>query len=30
MHFFDDDGNALNPDLIAKPALCVLCAKDVA
>jgi hypothetical protein len=24
----DDDGNELNPDLIAKPDLCVSCAKD--
>ena len=28
--FFDDDGNALNPDLVAKPDLCVSCATDVA
>jgi hypothetical protein len=26
--YVDDDGNELNPDLIAKPALCVSCAKD--
>lgn len=26
--FYDDDGNKLNPDLIAKPSLCVSCAKD--
>ncbi|MBN2290850.1 MAG: hypothetical protein JXM70_00405 [Pirellulales bacterium] len=26
--FFDDDGNELNPDLVAKPSLCVSCAKD--
>lgn len=26
--FFDDDGNELNPDLIAKPSLCTSCAKD--
>lgn len=28
MPYFDDDGNQLNPDLIAKPDLCVSCAKD--
>lgn len=28
MPFFDDDGNELNPDLVAKPDLCVSCAKD--
>jgi hypothetical protein len=28
MRFFDDDGNELNPNLIAKPSLCVSCAKD--
>ncbi len=28
MPYFDDDGNELNPDLIAKPDLCVSCAKD--
>ena len=26
--YMDDDGNELNPDLIAKPDLCVSCAKD--
>ncbi len=26
--FFDDDGNELNPDLVAKPSLCVSCIKD--
>jgi hypothetical protein len=26
--YVDDDGNELNPNLIAKPALCVSCAKD--
>lgn len=26
--FFDDDGNEINPALIPKPSLCVLCAKD--
>lgn len=25
---FDDDGNKLNPELIPKPSLCVLCRKD--
>ena len=28
MPYFDDDGNELNPDLVAKPDLCVSCAKD--
>ncbi len=28
MPFFDDDGNELNSDLVAKPDLCVSCAKD--
>jgi len=23
--YFDDDGNPLNPDLIARPGLCLLC-----
>jgi hypothetical protein len=23
--FFDDDGNRLNPDLVPKPGLCLLC-----
>lgn len=26
--YMDDDGNELNADLIAKPDLCVSCAKD--
>lgn len=26
--YYDDDGNELNPDLITKPSLCILCAKD--
>ena len=26
--YYDDDGNELNPDLVAKPSLCVSCAKD--
>lgn len=26
--FFDDDGTEINPDLIAKPGLCVSCQKD--
>lgn len=25
---YDDDGNKLNPELIPKPSLCVLCQKD--
>ena len=28
MRYFDDDGNEVNPNLIAKPSLCVSCAKD--
>lgn len=28
MKFFDDGGTELNPDLIAKPSLCVSCKKD--
>ncbi len=28
IHFCDDDGAEINPDLIAKPGLCVTCAKD--
>ena len=28
IHFCDDDGTEINPDLIAKPGLCVTCAKD--
>ena len=26
--FYDDDGNMLNPDLVPKPGLCLLCRKD--
>jgi hypothetical protein len=26
--YFDDDGNKLNPDLIPKPGLCLLCKND--
>jgi hypothetical protein len=26
--YFDDDGNALNPELVIKPSLCLSCAKD--
>ena len=26
--FFRDDGTKINPDLIAKPSLCVSCPKD--
>jgi hypothetical protein len=26
--FFDDDGTEIDPDLIAKPDLCVSCKKD--
>ena len=26
--FMSDDGTAINPDLIAKPSLCVSCKKD--
>jgi len=25
---FDDDGNEMNPELVAKPSLCVSCTKD--
>jgi len=25
---YDDDGNEINPDLIIKPGLCLLCKKD--
>ena len=25
---FDDDGNPINPNLIPKPGLCLLCIKD--
>ena len=27
-HYFNDDGTPFNPDFIAKPSLCVCCAKD--
>jgi hypothetical protein len=27
-HYFTDDGEEVNPDLIAKPSLCVSCKKD--
>lgn len=26
--FYDDDGDAINPDLIAKPGLCLTCGKE--
>ena len=26
--YFDDEGNRLNPELITKPGLCLLCAND--
>lgn len=26
--YFDDDGNELNPDLVAKSSLCASCEKD--
>jgi hypothetical protein len=26
--YFDDDGNKLNPDLVHKPSLCLLCVND--
>jgi hypothetical protein len=26
--FFDDDGHEINSDLIEKPSLCIICAKD--
>ena len=26
--FYDDDGNKINPDLVQKPGLCLLCKKD--
>lgn len=26
--FYDDDGNKLNPDLVPKPGLCLLCSKE--
>ena len=25
---YDDDGNEINPNLIVKPSLCVMCKKD--
>ncbi len=27
-HYYDDDGDEINPDLVAKPDLCVSCRKD--
>ena len=26
--FYDDDGTKINPELIPKPSLCVMCRKD--
>ena len=26
--YFDEEGNSLNPELIQKPGLCLLCVKD--
>jgi hypothetical protein len=26
--FYDDDGNAINPELVKKPGLCLRCKKD--
>jgi len=26
--YFDDDGTEINPDLIPKPDLCIICKKD--
>ena len=26
--YFDDDGNPLNPDLIQRPGLCLVCSKN--
>ena len=28
MPYYDDDGSELNPNLMAKPALCVVCANN--
>lgn len=28
IHFYDDDGTEINPNLIPKPGLCVSCKKD--
>ncbi len=28
IHFCDDDGAEINPDILAKPSLCASCAKD--
>jgi hypothetical protein len=28
IHFCDDDGAEINPDILAKPSLCAPCAKD--
>jgi len=27
--YFDDDGTPLNPDLIPKPGLCLICSKNL-
>lgn len=27
--FYDDDGNKINPELVKKPGLCLLCKKNV-
>jgi hypothetical protein len=27
--YFDDDGTEVNPDLIPKPALCIMCKKNL-
>jgi hypothetical protein len=28
LQFFDDDGEEIDPDLVAKPGLCLSCAKE--
>lgn len=28
MRFYDDDGKEINPELVAKPSLCLTCKKD--
>ena len=28
MPFYDDDGTEINPDLVPKPSLCVMCRHD--
>ncbi|MBN1480602.1 hypothetical protein JXA70_10050 [candidate division KSB1 bacterium] len=28
MPFYDDDGTEINPDLVPKPSLCVMCKHD--